>query len=110
VWEGIVDETEFSTLYERTYHKAFGIARGITRDNSKAEDAMQSAAEYLLGKLPKKVTEAYWLRLVSDRAKNALRDTASRYNKELPIGDAFDLVAREGEAIARSLRRRNVSA
>lgn len=102
-----LDTDTFEAMYIRLHSKAYALARNVTRDDGKAEDAIQAAAEYITNKLPCEVTDSYWCQLVKNRALDLVRNETRRRYREAPVGDSLDLTLIEGETIRRSLRRRN---
>jgi len=92
-------------MYERTFQKAVALARQVCRNAETAQDIVQSAAEYAIGR--ERVTESYWLQLVRNRAIGYMRDNRPR-RYEVAIGGTDSMAEHEAGVIKRTLRRRNV--
>lgn len=102
-------QEEFVELYEQYQKPALSVMMSKFQGNRDlAEDALQDATEYLLGRLDtlNRLTEAYFVRCCVDRAKNIERGRTRWYMRVLPQGLSHDLEIVEEQELEKRLGRK----
>lgn len=104
-------QEEFAELYEQYQKPALNIMLSKFQGNRDlADDALQDAAEYFLGRLDtlNRITEAYFVRCCVDRAKNIQRGRTRQYMRALPEGIGNDLEIVEEQELKAATGRKYV--
>lgn len=93
-----MNQEDFNKLFEQYQKPALNVVMWRFNNNRDlADDAVQSATEYLLGRLDTldELTESYFIQLVVNRARNIKRGRTRQYMRVLPQGHGHDLDAVE---------------